>query len=119
MEISGLNKYIQSDASYKKTGRDAFRNEVLNWKFRIIQKINEDSKNDSTINMSEKKWDSIMKKVENVLSDQTVELSRKNESNSQHETANFYQEDYWRVRQTAMHRNWIALNHSQIEPSEL
>lgn len=119
MEIAGLNKYIQSDASYKKTGREAFRDELLNWKFRIIQKINEDSKNDNTINMSDKKWDSIMEKVENALTDQTVELSRKIESESQHETANSHQEDYWRVRQTAMYRNWSDLNHSQIDPSEL
>lgn len=119
MEIAGLSRHIQTDALYKKTGRDAFRDEVLNWKFKIIQKINDDSENDNTINMSDKKWDSIMKKVDRALTNQAVELSRKNDSKSQHDTVNSYQEDYWKVRQSAIHRNWCDLNHSQIDPSEL
>jgi|GEM_PF-1776072 len=80
MEIIGLNKYCHTavsskkvDAKYKKDTEinmaEAFKNEVLNWKYKIKEKINEEIKNDQekNIKMSEKQWNALMSKVDSAI----------------------------------------------------
>lgn len=69
MEIAGLNKYCHTDVSSKKSGTEAFRNEVLNWKLKIMEKINADLENDrkGSINMSEKNWNAFMNRVDSTV----------------------------------------------------
>nr|WP_314463953.1 hypothetical protein [uncultured Clostridium sp.] len=89
MEITGLNKYCHTNVSSKKAGTEAFRTEVLNWKEKIMEKINEDLENDrkGNINMSEKNWNAFMNRVDiavntfspNVKTDVKADYSRPDE----------------------------------------
>ena len=80
MEITGLNKYCNTDTVSKNVGTkynggteinmaEVFRNEVLNWEEKIKKKINEDLENDRECNnnMSEKKWSAFMNGVDRAL----------------------------------------------------
>ena len=69
MEIAGLNKYCHTDVSSKKAGTEAFKNEVLNWKLKFMEKINADLENDlkGSINMSEKNWNAFMNRVDSAV----------------------------------------------------
>lgn len=93
MEIAGLDKYCHTDVSSKKAGAQAFRNEVLNWKLKIMEKINADLENDrkGSINMSEKNWNAFMNRVDgtvntasqNVKTDVKADYSRPVEEDKQ------------------------------------
>ncbi|WP_088188337.1 hypothetical protein [Desulfosporosinus sp. FKA] len=104
MEITGLNKYYYTDASSKKgecknnsdTGinmAEVFKNEILNWKEKVGEKVNEDLKNDreNNIKMSEKQWRALLNKVDSAINahrqpvktDVNVHRSKPNDVNKQ------------------------------------
>lgn len=78
MNIAGLEtqyqNYAGGGASRKKSNNsksmsDSFQNEIANWEKGIKKAIDKEQENDSNGNimMSEKKWRSLMKKVDNAI----------------------------------------------------
>lgn len=78
MNINGIETQYRNSAgagtsstksSNSKSMSDSFQHEIVNWEKRIKEAIDKEQENDSngSIMMSEKKWQNLMKKVDNAI----------------------------------------------------